>query len=447
LLASLLLPLFNQLADRELTFSLRRFPELAWLLISLTILVALLAGSYPALVLSSFKPIEVLKKKIRIGGSNLFTRSLVTLQFVLSIGLIISTIIILQQIAYMRTKNIGLNKENLVMINTERMDIQKIYPLYKQAIQNNTGILGVTASEMGLGAGEGQMGAGFRDYKGEIQGVIEYPGDYNYLNTMGMTLIAGRSFNPAISSDTTEAVIVNEALVQTILGTTPEKAIGSQLQNAKGGQGTKTIIGVTRNFNFEDLSQKVRPQLFYRPAAFQPSRIFVRLQAGDPRSKLALLNNTWKKLVPDAPFEYSFVDENFDNFYKNETRWSSIAGWAGGISIFLACLGLFGLAALAAVNRTKEIGIRKVLGATVTQVVGLLSKDFVKLITVALAIATPLAWYIMHNWLQGYAWRINITWWVFALTGGFAILVAVTTVSVQAIKAAMANPVKALRNE
>jgi putative ABC transport system permease protein len=446
LLASLLLPLFNQLADRELTFSFSNFPELAWLLTGLTILVALLAGSYPALVLSSFKPIEVLKKTIRIGGSNLFTRSLVTLQFVLSIGLIISTIIILQQLAYMRTKNIGLNKENLVMINIGHID-KKIYPLYKQAAQNSAGILGVTASEMGLGAGEGQMGAGFHDYKGDLQGVIQYPGDYNYLNTMGMTLIAGRNFNPAISSDTTDAVIVNEALVQTILGTTPEKAIGKQLLNAKGDQGTKTIIGVTRNFNFEDLSQKVRPQLFYRPAALQPSRMFVRLQAGDPGSKLALLNNTWKKLVPDAPFEYSFVDEKFDNFYKNETRWSSIAGWAGGISIFLACLGLFGLAALAALNRTKEIGIRKVLGATVTQVVGLLSKDFVKLITVALVIATPIAWYTMHNWLQGYAWRINITWWVFALTGAFAILVAVTTVSVQAIKAAMANPVKALRNE
>jgi putative ABC transport system permease protein len=446
LLASLLLPLFNQLADRELTFSLSRFPELAWLLTGLTILVALLAGSYPALVLSSFKPIEVLNQKIRVGGSNLFTRSLVTLQFVLSIGLIISTVIMLQQLAYMRTKNIGLNKENLVMINTEHID-KKIYPLYKQAVQNSAGILGVTASEMGLGAGEGQMGAGFRDYKGDLQGVIQYPGDYNYLNTMGMTLIAGRNFNPAMSSDTTNAVIVNEALVQTILGTTPEKAIGTQLLNAKGDQGTKTIIGVTRNFNFEDLSQKVRPQLFYRPAALQPSRIFVRLQAGDPGNKLALLNNTWKKLVPDAPFEYSFVDEKFDNFYKNETRWSSIAGWAGGISIFLACLGLFGLAALAAVNRTKEIGIRKVLGATVTQVVGLLSKDFVKLITVALVIATPLAWYVMHNWLQGYAWRINITWRVFALTGAFAILVAVTTVSVQAIKAAIANPVKALRNE
>jgi putative ABC transport system permease protein len=446
LLAFALLPLFNQLADRQLSFSISRFPELIWLLSGLTLLIALLAGSYPALVLSAFKPVEVLKRKIRVGGSNLFTRSLVTLQFVLSIGLIISTIIVLQQITFIRSKNIGFNKENVVMINTVDIDSKKIYSLYKQALESNSGILSVTASEMGLGSNEGQMVGGYRDYKGEKTGVIQYPCDYNFLTAMGMQLIAGRNFDRALASDTMNAVIVNEALVQNVLGTTNTEALGKQLVSAKGTT-TKTIIGVSRNFNFEDLTHTVRPQLFYRPAAMQPSRIYVRLQAGDPGSKLALLTNTWKKLVPDAPFEYSFVSEKFDNFYKNEKRWSAIAGWAGGISIFLACLGLFGLAALAAVNRTKEIGIRKVMGATVSQVVQLLSKDFIELIAVALVIASPLAWYCMHNWLQAYAWRIDITWWVFAGTGSFAILVAVTTISLQAIKAAVANPIKALRNE
>jgi putative ABC transport system permease protein len=447
ILASALLPLFNQLADRQLSFSFSRFPELIWLFTGLTILVGLLAGSYPALVLSAFKPIDVLKSKIRVGGSNLFTRSLVTLQFVLSIGLIISTIIILQQIAFIRSKNIGFNKENIVMINSQGIDSKKIYPLYKQAIESTTGILSVTASEMGLGANEGQMGRGYRNYRGERSGVVEYPGDYNFLNTMGMQLIAGRNFNPALASDSVNAIIVNEALVQDVLGTTITEALGRQLVAVKGTGNPKTIIGVSRNFNFEDLTHTVRPQLFYRPAVMNPSRIFVLLQAGDPASKLALLNNTWKKLVPDAPFEYSFVDEKFDNFYKGEERWSAILGWAGGISIFLACLGLFGLAALAAINRTKEIGIRKVMGATVNQIAGLLSKDFIKLIAVALVIAAPLAWYVMNDWLQAYAWRIEITWWVFAMTGLFALLVAVTTISLQAVKAALANPVKSLRTE
>ncbi|WP_205510937.1 ABC transporter permease [Longitalea arenae] len=447
ILAHALLPLFNQLADRKLSFSLSRFPELPWLLVGLTLLVALLAGSYPALVLSSFKPILVLKQKIRVGGANLFTRSLVTLQFVLSIGLIISTIIILQQLSYIRSKNIGFNKENVVMINAQGIHSKKIYPLYKEAIQSQSGILSVTASEMGLGSGEGQMGWGFTDHLGQVKGVIAYPGDYNFLNAMGIQLVAGRNFNPSIASDSMGAVIVNEALVQQVLGTTNEKALGMEIRNAKGDAATKKIIGVSRNFNFEDLTHTVRPQMFYRPAILEPSRIFVRLQAGDPRRHLALLDANWKKLVPDAPFEYHFLDEKFDNFYKNEKRWSAIAGWAGGISIFLACLGLFGLAALAAVNRTKEIGIRKVMGATVTNVVALLSKEFIMLIAIALLVASPLAWYVMHDWLQAYAWRINITWWVFAVTGFFALLVAVTTVSVQAIKAALTNPVKSLRTE
>jgi putative ABC transport system permease protein len=291
------------------------------------------------------------------------------------------------------------------------------------------------------------MGRGYRNYRGEKSGVIEYPGDYNFLNTMGMQLIAGRNFNPALASDSMNAVIVNEALVQDVLGIPIAEAPGKQLVAMKGTNPPKIIIGVSRNFNFEDLTHTVRPQIFYRPAVMAPSRIYVRLQPGDPATKLALLGNTWKKLAPDAPFKYSFVDEKFDAFYKEEERWSAIAGWAGGISIFLACLGLFGLAALTAVNRTKEIGIRKVMGATVSQVVSLLSKDFIKLIAVALIIASPLAWYCMHNWLQAYAWRIDITAWVFVSTGLFAILVAVTTISLQAVKAALANPVKSLRTE
>jgi putative ABC transport system permease protein len=447
ILAHLLLPLFNQLADRQLSFSFSRFPELIWLLATLTLLVGLIAGSYPALVLSSFKPVEILKRKIRVGGANLFTRSLVTLQFVLSIGLIISTILILQQIKYMRSKNIGFNKENIVMINTRSIDSRKIYPLYKQSIQTNTGILDVTAGEMGLGSGEGQMGRGYKNYLGEISGIIEYPGDYNFLSALGMQLVAGRNFDVNLATDTINSVIVNEELVHSVLGTTTAEALGKELQEGKGNNPPKIIIGVSRNFNFEDLTHKVRPQLFNRPANLEPTRFFVRLEAGDPASKLALLEKSWKKLVPDAPFEYSFVDEKFDNFYKSEERWSSIAGWAGGISIFLACLGLFGLAALAALNRTKEIGIRKVMGASVAQVAGLLSKDFVKLIAVALLIASPLAWYFMNSWLQSYAWRIDIAWWVFALTGFFALLVAVTTISIQAVKAAMANPVNSLRTE
>jgi putative ABC transport system permease protein len=204
---------------------------------------------------------------------------------------------------------------------------------------------------------------------------------------------------------------------------------------------------VTENFNFEDLTRKVRPQLFRQLTDFEPSVFFVRIGPGDPSAALASMESAWKGIVPELAFNYSFLDEKFDSFYQAEQRWSSIVGWAGGISIFLACLGLFGLAALAAVNRTKEIGIRKVMGATVMNIVGLLSRDFLKLVIIALVIASPIAWYFMSRWLQDYAYRINIGWWVFAITGIFALTIALFTIGVQAIRTAIANPVKSLRTE
>lgn len=447
LLAYALLPLFNRLSGDELFFSFKQFPEMTWLLAGITLLVGLLAGSYPALVLSSFKPLEVLKSKIRVGGANLFTKSLVTLQFVLSIGLIISTIVILKQVSFLRSKNIGFNKENVLVIKAGNISTRKIYPLFKQAIESKTGIAGVTAGEMGLGYNEGLMGRGYQDFNGKIAPIFEYPVDHNFLPVMGMQLIAGRNFNPAITSDTVNSVIVNEAVVHEILGTTVQNVLGKRLIMLKPQNQAKIIIGVARNFNFESLTTKVRPQLYYQPSSFLPSRLFVRLHPGDPANKLAGIQAIWKKLVADEPFEYSFVDEKFDSFYKAEERWSAIVGWAGGISIFLACLGLFGLAALAAINRTKEIGIRKVLGASVTHVAGLLSKDFVKLIIIAMLIASPVAWYFMNDWLQSYAYRIDVSWWVFALAGLFTLLISVATISFQAVKAALANPVVALRSE
>ena len=187
--------------------------------------------------------------------------------------------------------------------------------------------------------------------------------------------------------------------------------------------------------------------MFHQFAGYEPYKFFVRIKPGNPAPALAAMEKTWKGVVADLPFKYSFLDENLDNFYKAERKWSSIIGWAGGISVFLACLGLFGLAALAAINRTKEIGIRKVLGASLTGIVTLLSKDFLKLVVIALVIAAPLAWYFMNKWLQDFAYRISIGWWVFIAAGLLAIIIAFITIGFQAIKAAIANPVKSLRTE
>jgi putative ABC transport system permease protein len=262
---------------------------------------------------------------------------------------------------------------------------------------------------------------------------------------LSIQLIAGRNFNPEITADTVTSVIVNEAMVKDF-GWTLKNAIGQQLT---GYQETKTpvVVGVVKNFHYRPFSEEVLPQMFHKFKGEAPRKFFVRINDGNPEKALASLTAAWKSVVPDLPFKYSFLDEDLDRFYKAESRWSNIVGWAGGISIFLACLGLLGLASLAAVNRIKEIGIRKVLGASVANIIQLLSKDFLKLVLIAFVIASPLAWYFMHKWLQDFAYRISIGWWVFAITGFVALLIALLTISLQSFKVAVSNPVKSLRTE
>ena len=443
-LCYLLLPYFNSLSGKDLSFSFAQFPEMYWLLAGLTLIVGLLAGSYPALVLSDFRPLEVLKQKIKIGGANVFTRSLVTLQFVLSIGLIASTLIIADQLKYMTGKDPGFSKENVVVINATEIDGKKLYPLFKQAVISEPSIAGVTSSELGIGEGEG-FSRGSLDHNGKNKDVFEYFVDHDFIPLMKMRLLRGRNFDPNISSDTINSVIINEAMVSDF-GWTLDNAVGQQLKEYSE-QMIPVVIGVVKDFNFRPLSIKVEPQMFHQFNNYVPHRYFVRLKAGDPANALAAMQKTWNSLVTDIPFSYVFLDESIENFYKSEVRWSRIIGLAGGISIFLACLGLLGLAALAAVNRTKEIGVRKVLGASIPNIILLLSKDFLKLVTIAIVIASPLAWYFMSNWLQDFAYRIDIGWLVFFIAGLSDVTLALVTISLQAIRAAIANPVKSLRTE
>ena len=448
LLVYILLPFFNRLSGSELQFSFSRFPELGWMLAGLVLLVGLLAGSYPALVLSGFNPVEVLRSRIKLGGSNFFTRSLVTFQFVLSIGLIIATVVILQQVSYMRSRDLGLIKENTIVVNAADAETPQVYALFRQSLSSRKEIIRVGASQIGLGEGEGQMGRRY-DFNGKVAGVIEYPVDTAFIPALGMHLVAGRNFNTAITSDTAGAVIVNATLLKKEMGLEPAAAIGRQFEskNKRGRGEVKTIIGVVKDFNFEALNRLVRSQLFFMPAKMQPSRFFVRVQAGQTPQALAAIGAAWKKAVPDLPFRYSFLDEDLDRFYQSEARWRNIFGCAGGISIFLACLGLFGLAALSAINRLKEIGIRKIMGASVRQIVELLASGFIRLVLVASLIASPIAWYFMNKWLQDFAYRIEIGWWIFAGTALVAVGIAVITISTQAIRAALINPVKNLRTE
>ncbi len=406
-LAQNLLPFFNNLAAKNLTFSLNTYPEIAGLFIGLTLLTGLLAGSYPALALSRFRPVEILKSKIRLGGSNLLTKSLVTVQFVLSISLIVATLTILQQLRFMQTKSPGFDKENVVVIDAEGTEAKRVYPRFRQEIAGRSEIAGVAASELGLGAEKGWSRSGWDDI-GKHYEAYEYFIDDNYLAVMGLQLLAGRNLDPAIAADGLTSVIVNEAFVKEF-GWTIDEALGKRLTGyTKDPERLPTVIGVVKNFHFRSFHEEVQPQMFHHFHDYSPRKFFVRLRPGNPAAALQVLQTAWHGIVPDLPFTYSFLDQDLDAFYKAEARWGAIVGWAGGISVFLGCLGLFGLAALAAVNRTKEVGIRKVLGASVTAIVTLLSKDFVKIVLLSTFIAGPLAYFAMNRWLQNFAYRIEI---------------------------------------
>lgn len=447
LLMWLMLPVFNQMADRELVFSFRQFPELLWMIGGMVLLTGVVAGSYPALVLSGFRPVEILKSKIKLGGSNLFTKSLVTGQFVLSVGLIIAMMVILGQLDFMRSKNPGFNKENVVVVDASATDSKRIFPLFKQAISAHPEVIGVAGSELGLGAEQGWSRQGWI-HENQLHEVYEYFVDNHFLDVLNMKLVAGRNFDPKFSMDTVNSVIINESMMRHF-GWTPETALGQKLlgyyENAENP--LPTVIGVVQNFNFLPMKVAVEPQQFHQFSGYAPYKYFVRINPGDPTLALSALSQEWKKLEPIFPFKYSFLDDSLNDFYQSEARLGRILAWAGGISIFLACLGLFGLATLSVLNRTKEIGIRKVLGASVARLTSLVAQDFLKLVLIAIVLASPLAWYFMNQWLADFAYRIEIQWWMFVLAALAAVGIAFLAVGMQSIKAALANPVKSLRSE
>lgn len=274
-----------------------------------------------------------------------------------------------------------------------------------------------------------------------------YPVDENFIPAMGMQLIAGRNFDPRLASDTSGAVIVNEAFLS-MFNIPAGKAIGTLVRDAFGNSTSqKEIIGVVRNFHFTSMKNGVAPQLFVRPSSLDPRKIYIKLAAGNPAHTLAAIRNEWENIVPGVPMEYDFLDDTFNGFYQNEQRWMKIIGAAGAACIFLACLGLFGLAALAAVNRTKEMGIRKVLGASTFSLVRLLSADFLKLVALSIFIAVPIAWFGMHNWLQNYEYRIAVSPLTFVVVALSTLLLSFMTTAFHGVKSSQINPALHLRNE
>jgi putative ABC transport system permease protein len=444
----LVLPLFNDMAAKQMTATSLFTPYILPLLIALPFVVGLLAGSYPAFFLSAFRPIEVLKGKLNLGAKSGILRSvLVVFQFCASIILIIGTVVVYRQLHYIQTRNLGFNKDQVLVVYGANELNNNMVPFKNDVLQ----LPGVSSGTL---SGYLPVANSFRsDNTWSTEAVMttkngfdmqNWAIDYDYIKTMGMQIIKGRNFSKEFGSDST-AIIINETTAK-ITGF--KDPIGKQLFRAvdqQGHIGAYTIIGVVRNFNFETLHHEVGPLAF----ELSPGNGFASFKVGTANISqlIAQIQSRWKSISLGLPFRYRFLDDSFDEMYRNEQRVGKIALVFSVLAIFIACLGLFGLATFIAEQRTKEIGIRKVLGASVQGIVQMLSKDFMKLVAISFVFAAPAAWYFMHKWLQDFAYRINISWWIFVAAGLAALFIALATVSFQAIRAAITNPVKSLRTE
>jgi putative ABC transport system permease protein len=447
LLAALILPLFNNIANKSLTLSTLFSWKFIPVLILLPFVVGLMAGSYPAFFLSAFKPIEVLKGKLKLGSrSGGFRSVLVVVQFAASIILIIGTIIIFRQLNYIQTKNLGFNKDQVLIINDAYALDQKTQAFKNEMLQvpgvisgTFSGFLPVTNSSRNDNTFSTQP---VMDSKNGFNMQV-WRVDYDYLPTMGMQISKGRAFSKDFGSDSS-AVILNETAAK-VMGF--DDPIGKKLYTFRDDLSVVTyeVIGVVKNFHFETLRQNIGP-LCFRLGRSTGLASF-KVESAKIPTILKQAEAKWKAMAPGMPFSHRFLDESFDEMYRTERRVSGIALTFAILAVFVACLGLFGLASFIAEQRTKEIGIRKVLGLSVEGIVRLLSKDFLKLVLIAFVLASPLAWWVMHTWLQDFAYRVDISWWVFALAGVLALMIAMITVSFQAIKAALSNPIKSLRTE
>lgn len=442
----LLLPLFNQLAGKHINSLLLLNPLILSGALLLMIIVGLIAGSYPAFFLSSFRPIEVLKGNLSRGFKGSVIRNvLVVFQFSISIILIIGTVVILNQLNYIRNKNLGFNKDHvLVLQNTYAVNTQT----FRHEMLQMPGVKNATVTGfLPISGNRGEQGFVTTPvFDGKNFTIMQqWPIDENYIPTLQMHLKSGRNFSPEFPSDS-DAVVINEAAAKLFgVGSPLNKKLYEIKDLTKGKLLSNTVIGVISNFNFNSLHEQVTPLVL----KLYPDNgsIAVRINTADIAGLLSQIKAKWKAMAPSQPFSYSFLDEEFNKQYKAEQRTGTISMIFSILAILIACLGLFGLVTYAAEQRVKEIGIRKVLGAAIPDIMSMLSKDFVKLILISICIASPVAWWMMTRWLQDFAYRVNISWWIFAGTGLLVLLIAFVTSVFQTLKAAMANPVESLRTE
>jgi putative ABC transport system permease protein len=441
--SALLLPSFNLLAGKTLSKGVFDNMNFIGLLFLASIGIGVLAGIYPALVLSSFKPVTVLKGRFTTGTRGVLLRKgLVISQFTISIALIIATIIVYLQMNFMRNQDLGFNKDQMMVINSNGDPAKEAF---MHAVSSMPNVKSVSMSSSVPGGGNMGAYSKIQNAKGEMQiaNLDLYFVDFDYLKQFNIKMVAGRAFSRDFMTDTTHSMILNEAAVKMFDYRSPQDAVGRDF-NQWGREGK--IIGVMKDFHFKSLQEKIKP-LSMRIEPNGCSLISIKVSGNNLPGTISAIESKWNTLIPARPFSYFFLDEYFDEQYKSEQRFGKLFLNFAILAIIISCLGLLGLASYSTMQRTREIGIRKVLGASVTNIVNLLSKDFLRLVGIAVIIASPIAYFSMHKWLQDFAYRIPISWWIFVLAAVTATLIAILTVSFQAIKAAVSNPVKSLRTE
>lgn len=445
----LLLPYINSLAHLNLAFSSLFRWNIFIGILSLPFFIGLLSGIYPAIFMSSFKPVKVLKGLLKVGSGNIsFRKVLVVVQFSVSIILIVATTVVFQQLSYIENKSLGFNKDH-ILIASYPGTITKQFESFRQELLKNPAIRAVgRSSRIPSGRLLDDQGAQVIEGGKSVPTNIELKyitTDFGFMETYGMKMAAGRNFSRDYLTDTAN-YIINETAVQQLGWKTAQNAIGKDLTygNTKG-----KVIGVVHDFHFESLHQPIIPMLFFLPSPSSGyyNSISIKVNGNDVQSAINTIRDTWHQYVPNVPFDYTFLDDRFQKLYDAEQQESQLFTIFSCLAIFIACLGLFGLSAFTISQRIKEIGVRKVLGASVPQIVVELSRSFLALVIIASLIALPVAWIFMHRWLLGFAFRIDLSWWVFLLAGIIAFIIAFTTISFQAVKAANMNPVKSLRSE
>ena len=436
-LVQLVLPVFNNLSNKSLALSYLFDAKLISGYILLFALTTLLAGFYPALVLSGYSPVQTLYSRFNLTGKNYLQKSLVVLQFTLASFLIIATLIIYYQFNYLTTEKLGYDDSNLVLVNKSDLKHSQA-KLFQNELMKDPNIVGVAAKNNGFWSTDARVNG-----DSTLQFAYETV-DESYLPLLKIPIIQGRNFSPDYPSDSSHSVLVNESFVKKAGWKNP---IGQIVNFWQRGNEKYTVVGVVKDYHYESLYEKTGPQLFTMKAGNDFGTAYIKIKPNTATASLKYIASTFKKLFPLSPYSYTFKNQENVKSYEAEAKWKQIMLYSAILTIFISCIGLFGLSVLSAEKRTKEIGIRKVLGASVQSVVTALSVDFLKLVMIAMVIAIPLAWLAANKWLEKYPYRIQVSWWIFAAGGLLVVCIALVTVSFQAIKAAVANPVESLRSE